>query len=245
MQMRRTQNWWGKLNFPVFLNSIVFSSWCGGISDRIFTSVDANESLLESVLMFSDVLAIDDLLPSILSAAGFRTAPTRSLAKRDHDSIRLCASQHAAGPKPLILPLVSFSLFRFICEYRAFLVYLFVLHVITFHPFEWTIAREIQWSSFPSDSPPSAMQSTQVFRKLFIPFQWIKMWSTFVARFWKNMRTIKRKKRKRLLKWIKWFIQSPFNWKCNLVGKYTLFVHRATDTPVANRRNRYFVFVCK
>lgn len=67
-----------------------------------FTSVDANESLLESVLMFIDVLALDDLLPSLFSV-DFRTAPTRSFARRDHDSIRLCASQHAAGPKPLIL----------------------------------------------------------------------------------------------------------------------------------------------
>lgn len=70
------------------------------------TSVDANESLFESVLMFSDVLALDDLLPSLLSVEfGLRTAPTLSLAKRDQDSIRLCANQHAAGPKPLILSL--------------------------------------------------------------------------------------------------------------------------------------------
>lgn len=31
-----------------------------------------------------------------------RTAPTRSLAMRDQDSMRLCASQQAAGPRPLI-----------------------------------------------------------------------------------------------------------------------------------------------
>lgn len=31
-----------------------------------------------------------------------RTAPTRSLAMRDQDSMRLCASQQAAGPSPLI-----------------------------------------------------------------------------------------------------------------------------------------------
>lgn len=34
----------------------------------------------------------------------FLTPPTRSLARRDHDSRRLCASQQAAGPKPLIVP---------------------------------------------------------------------------------------------------------------------------------------------
>lgn len=45
-------------------------------------------------------------LSSVLS--DFRTAPTRSLAIRDHDSSRLCASQQAAGPKPLIL---YFSIF--------------------------------------------------------------------------------------------------------------------------------------
>lgn len=74
---------------------------------KYFTSVDANESLFESVLIFIDVLAaLDDLLPSFLSF-DLRTAPTRSLAKRDHDSILLCASQHAAGPKPLIVSLQS------------------------------------------------------------------------------------------------------------------------------------------
>lgn len=57
--------------------------------------------------MFIDVLAFDDLLPSDLSV-DFRTAPTRSFASRDHDSIRLCASQHAAGPNPLIFPVDSF-----------------------------------------------------------------------------------------------------------------------------------------
>lgn len=33
----------------------------------------------------------------------FLTPPTRSLARRDHDSRRLCASQQAAGPRPLIV----------------------------------------------------------------------------------------------------------------------------------------------
>lgn len=33
----------------------------------------------------------------------FLTPPTRSLASRDHDSKRLCASQQAAGPKPLMV----------------------------------------------------------------------------------------------------------------------------------------------
>lgn len=56
--------------------------------------------------MFSDV--VDALLPSFLSV-DFRTAPTRSFAKRDHDSIRLCASQQAAGPNPLIVPLKNLS----------------------------------------------------------------------------------------------------------------------------------------
>lgn len=75
-----------------------------------FTSADAIDSFVESVLIFSDVDA-DDLFPSPLSC-DFRTAPTRSFAKRDHDSIRLCANQHAAGPKPLILfYFQDFSLF--------------------------------------------------------------------------------------------------------------------------------------
>lgn len=37
------------------------------------------------------------------SKATLRTAPTRSLAMRDQDSMRLWASQQAAGPKPLII----------------------------------------------------------------------------------------------------------------------------------------------
>lgn len=68
---------------------------------KCITSVDANESLFESVLIFIDVLALDDFILSFLSL-DLRTAPTRSLAKRDHDSIRLCASQQAAGVRPLI-----------------------------------------------------------------------------------------------------------------------------------------------
>lgn len=39
----------------------------------------------------------------------FRTAPTRSLAMRDHDSKRLWASQQAAGPKPPP-PFIFFSI---------------------------------------------------------------------------------------------------------------------------------------
>lgn len=73
---------------------------------KCITSVDANESLFESVLIFIDVLALDDFILSFLSL-DLRTAPTRSLAKRDHDSIRLCASQQAAGVRPLILSVIS------------------------------------------------------------------------------------------------------------------------------------------
>lgn len=40
----------------------------------------------------------------------FLTPPTRSLARRDHDSNRLWASQQAAGPRPLILYLSLYHL---------------------------------------------------------------------------------------------------------------------------------------
>lgn len=53
----------------------------------------APEALFELVGKSSELRSIVTL----------RTAPTRSLAIRDHDSIRLWASQHAAGPKPLII----------------------------------------------------------------------------------------------------------------------------------------------
>lgn len=101
----------------------------------LLTSVDANESLLESVLMWMDVPPVDDDVdadfPSTLLSVDFRTAPTRSLAKRDHDSMRLCANQHAAGPRPLIL--FSFFLSKTLSiEPSLSVLYLFV-------------AMEMQW----------------------------------------------------------------------------------------------------
>lgn len=48
----------------------------------------------------ADVVA--PLSSELRSRVTRRTAPTRSLAIRDHDSIRLWASQQAAGPRPLI-----------------------------------------------------------------------------------------------------------------------------------------------
>lgn len=44
----------------------------------------------------------DDCFSSEDLSVDLRTAPTRSFASLDHDSIRLCASQQAAGPSPLI-----------------------------------------------------------------------------------------------------------------------------------------------
>lgn len=71
------------------------------------TSVDdANESFS----MLIDVLGDDDGFSSVDLSADLRTAPTRSFAKRDHDSIRLCANQQAAGPRPLIVPLSNLSI---------------------------------------------------------------------------------------------------------------------------------------
>lgn len=63
------------------------------------TSVDdANESFS----MLIEVLGDDGSFSSVDLSADLRTAPTRSFASRDQDSIRLCASQQAAGPSPLI-----------------------------------------------------------------------------------------------------------------------------------------------
>ena len=45
------------------------------------------------------------LSSELRSSVTRRTAPTRSLAMRDHDSMRLWASQQAAGPRPLIFSL--------------------------------------------------------------------------------------------------------------------------------------------
>lgn len=63
------------------------------------TSVDDAK---ESFSMLIDVLGDDDGFSSVDLSVDLRTAPTRSLAIRDHDSIRLCANQQAAGPSPLI-----------------------------------------------------------------------------------------------------------------------------------------------
>lgn len=65
------------------------------------TSVDdANESFS----MLIEVPGDDGSFSSVGLSADLRTAPTRSFANRDHDSIRLCANQQAAGPSPLIFP---------------------------------------------------------------------------------------------------------------------------------------------
>lgn len=69
------------------------------------TSVDVEiESAFGSVLMGDGA---DGFSSDLLD---FLTPPTRSLARRDHDSNRLCASQQAAGPKPLILYLSLYHL---------------------------------------------------------------------------------------------------------------------------------------
>lgn len=69
------------------------------------TSVDVEiESAFGSVLMGDGA---DGFSSDLLD---FLTPPTRSLARRDHDSKRLWASQHAAGPKPLILYLSLYHL---------------------------------------------------------------------------------------------------------------------------------------
>jgi hypothetical protein len=85
----------------------------GGQNDFLKqTSVDEFDSFCESQLPDADANdadadggGVDGLskdLSSLFSEA-LRTAPTRSLAIRDHDSNRLWANQHAAGPNPLIL----------------------------------------------------------------------------------------------------------------------------------------------
>lgn len=53
--------------------------------------------------MLIDVLGDECFFSSVDLSADLRTAPTRSFANRDHDSIRLWANQQAAGPSPLIL----------------------------------------------------------------------------------------------------------------------------------------------
>lgn len=63
--------------------------------------------------MLIDVLGDDVSLLSVDLSVDLRTAPTRSFAKRDHDSIRLCANQQAAGPSPLIFVCHS-------CSFRSF-----------------------------------------------------------------------------------------------------------------------------
>ncbi len=61
-----------------------------------FTS-NEDDTELESRCVVEDV----ELFSSSL-LSDFLTAPTRSFAILDQDSNRLCANQHAAGPKPLI-----------------------------------------------------------------------------------------------------------------------------------------------
>lgn len=112
----------------------------------MLTSVDANESLFESVLIFNDVLAFDDLLASLLSVElGFRTAPTLSFAKRDHDSILLCANQHAAGPKPLIFVWLSvfFCLSFFLLFLLLRLLALFVNQIPASLFIQWHFVIEV------------------------------------------------------------------------------------------------------
>lgn len=74
------------------------------------TSVDEFESFCESLATDDvDVVGICDGeengggVDGSLFSDALRTAPTRSLAIRDHVSIRLCANQQAAGPKPLMI----------------------------------------------------------------------------------------------------------------------------------------------
>jgi hypothetical protein len=52
-----------------------------------------------------------------------RTAPTRSLAMRDHDSSLLCASQQAAGPNPLIILKIFYDCTKFRFKILSFLLY--------------------------------------------------------------------------------------------------------------------------
>lgn len=57
--------------------------------------------------MLIDVRGVVVCFSSVDLSVDFRTAPTRSFASRDHDSIRLWANQQAAGPNPLIVNVSS------------------------------------------------------------------------------------------------------------------------------------------
>lgn len=73
------------------------------VCDWLFTSMDDVRSW-ESFVSDVEVDGGDDDTESRvdLSSLMRRTAFTRSLASRLHDSIFLCVNQHAAGPNPLM-----------------------------------------------------------------------------------------------------------------------------------------------
>lgn len=89
----------GKIVFSRLLQVLSFNTQLYFVDTQcIFTSVDDDIELLAELHSGGGVAASD--LSSSLFSDDFRTAPTRSLAIRDHDSSRLWANQQAAGPRP-------------------------------------------------------------------------------------------------------------------------------------------------
>uniref|UniRef100_A0A1B0AJD5 Uncharacterized protein n=1 Tax=Glossina pallidipes TaxID=7398 RepID=A0A1B0AJD5_GLOPL len=75
----------------------------GGVMGRAGCLVKIGGALLGIVSLSLTLADVEGKSSELRSKVTRLTAPTRSLAMRDHDSRRLCASQHAAGPRPLII----------------------------------------------------------------------------------------------------------------------------------------------
>uniref|UniRef100_A0A1B0BAU3 Uncharacterized protein n=1 Tax=Glossina palpalis gambiensis TaxID=67801 RepID=A0A1B0BAU3_9MUSC len=75
----------------------------GGVMGRAGCLVKIAAALLAIVSSSLTIADVEGNSSELRSKVTRLTAPTRSLAMRDHDSRRLCASQHAAGPRPLII----------------------------------------------------------------------------------------------------------------------------------------------